>query len=101
MIGKEVCRLQFKKSSLLTKLLILAVAVYALITLVNLQDSISAAKKESNAVAHQLMVKEQEKAQLQQDLEDFGSDKSVKKLARQYLGMVEEGEIRFFDADMK
>ena len=84
--------MQFKKSSLLTKLLILAVAVYALITLVNLQDSISAAKKESNAVAHQLMVKE---------LEDFGSDKSVKKLARQYLGMVEEGEIRFFDADMK
>lgn len=93
--------MRFKKTSLLTKLLILAVAVYALITLVSLQDSISAAKKESNAIAHQLMVKEQEKAQLEQDLEEFGSDQSVKKLARQYLGMVEEGEIRFFDADMQ
>ena len=93
--------MRFKKTSLLTKILILAVAVYALITLVSLQDSISAAKKDYSATAHQLMVKEQEKAQLEQDLEEFGSDKSVKKLARQYLGMVEEGEIRFFDADMQ
>lgn len=93
--------MRFKKTSLLTKILLLAVAVYALITLVSLQDSINAAKKESTVIAHQLMVKEQEKAQLEQDLEEFGSDRSVKKLARQYLGMVEEGEIRFFDADMQ
>lgn len=93
--------MRFKKTSLLTKILILAVAIYALITLVNLQDSINTAKQEVNTAAHQVMVKEQEKAQLEQDLEEFGSDKSIKKLARQYLGMVEEGEIRFFDADMQ
>lgn len=93
--------MRFVKTSLLTKLLLLAVAVYALITLVSLQDRIRAAAQEVSMLEEQVIYAEQDLAQVSQDLNDFGSDQSVKKLARSRLGMVEEGEIVFLDADMK
>lgn len=92
--------MRLKKTSLLTKLLLLAVVVYALITLVSLQDRIQAAKEDVSALEEQVVYAEQENVQVRQDLDDLGSDRSVKAIARSRLGMVEVGEIVFYDADM-
>lgn len=99
--GKGGCRVKLKKTSLLTKLLILAVAIYALVTLVKLQDRISAVHEEVNRLEEQVLYAEQEYAVVEQDLADLGTDQSVKKIARNRLGMVEAGEIVFFDADVQ
>lgn len=93
--------MRFKKTSLLTKLIILVVAVYALVTLVRLQDKITDANREVRQLEEQVLYAEQEYALVEQDLEELGSDKSVKKIARARLGMVEAGEIIFHDADMQ
>ena len=91
--------MRIKRTSILTKLLLLIVIVYAVITLVDLQDSVSAANAEAASLEQQVLFAEQENALVQQDLAALGSDESTVKIARSRLGMVEAGEIVFFDAD--
>ncbi len=98
---REDRRVRIKKTSLLTKLIILIVAIYALVTLVRLQDKITDINREVDQLREQVVYAEQECALVEQDLEELGSDKSVKKIARARLGMVEAGEIIFHDADMQ
>jgi cell division protein FtsB len=92
--------LRFKKTSFLTKLLLLIVAGYAVFTLVRLQDRIQIARQTVSDLEAQVVYAEQDNAQLEQDLKDLDSDRSVKSIARNRLGMVEAGEIVFRDADM-
>lgn len=92
--------MRFKKTSFLTKLLLLIVAVYAVFTLVRLQDRIQIARQTVSNLEAQVVYAEQDNAQLEQDLKDLDSDRSVKSIARNRLGMVEAGEIVFRDADM-
>jgi cell division protein FtsB len=92
--------LRFKKTSFLTKILLLIVAVYAVYTLVRLQDRIQVARQTVSDLEAQVVYAEQDNAQLKQDLDDIDSDRSVKSIARNRLGMVEAGEIVFRDADM-
>ena len=92
--------MRFKKTSFLTKLLLLIVAVYAVYMLVRLQDRIQVARQTVSDLEAQVVYAEQDNAQLKQDLKDIDSDRSVKSIARNRLGMVEAGEIVFRDADM-
>ncbi|MBR3076760.1 MAG: septum formation initiator family protein [Oscillospiraceae bacterium] len=91
--------MRFKKTSFWTKLLLLIVVIYAVVTLVDLQDRISSANAEIAALEEQVLYAEQENALVEQELADFGSDRSITKLARSRLGMVEVGEIVFYDSD--
>lgn len=92
--------MRFKKTSFLTKLLLLIVAGYAVYMLVRLQDRIQVARQTVSDLEAQVVYAEQDNAQLKQDLNDIDSDRSVKSIARNRLGMVEAGEIVFHDADM-
>ena len=92
--------MRFKKTSFLTKLLLLIVAVYAVYTLVRLQDRIQVARQTVSDLEAQVVYAEQDNAQIEQDLKDIDSDRSIKSIARNRLGMVEAGEIVFRDADM-
>lgn len=92
--------MRFKKTSFLTKLLLLIVAGYAVYMLVRLQDRIQVARQTVSDLEAQVVYAEQDNAQLKQDLNDIDSDRSVKSIARNRLGMVEAGEIVFRDADM-
>ena len=93
--------MRLKKTSLLTKFLLLVVAIYAITTLVNLQDRVSAANAEVAVLEQQVLYAEQEKTLMEESLRELGSDKSVMKIARARLGMVEAGEIVFYDADVQ
>ena len=91
--------MRLKKTSIWTKLLIAIVVIYAVVTLVDLQDRVSAANAEVAALEEQVLYAEQEYALVEEELDELGSDQSVMKIARARLGMVEAGEIVFFDAD--
>ena len=93
--------MKLKKSSIVTRILIVVVVAYALITLVSLHDRIADTKAQVAELEAQVLYAEQERAVVEQDLAELGSDKSVKKIARSRLGMVESGEIVFFDADVQ
>lgn len=91
--------MKLKKASLLTKLLILALCVFALASLVTLQGQIRAKRAQGDQLEEEKMYAEQEQKELQEDIKAFGSPESIIKIARERLGMVAEGEIIFYDAD--
>lgn len=93
--------MKFKKTSLVTKLLLLVVAVYAIFNLVKLQDGVVQAKSRIKTLEEQVLYAEQEYALVEQELAELGTDKSIMKIARTRLGMVESGEIVFHDADVQ
>ncbi len=93
--------MKFKKASFLTVILIVVLVAYAVITLVNLQDRISVTNEQIAQLEAKVLYAEQERALVEQDLEELGTDKSVKKIARARLGMVEAGEIVFYDSDVQ
>lgn len=91
--------MRLKKTSIWVKLLLIVVIVYAVVTLVNLQDRVTDAQAEVAELEQQVLYAEQENALAAQELEDLGSEQSIRKIARIRLGMVEAGEIVFYDAD--
>ena len=89
--------MRFKRSSLLTKLLILVLVAYATVTLVTLQSQIT----EKQALAEELQTSidatNQENLRLEQSINALGTDAGVEAVARQKLGLVAKGEIIFYD----
>lgn len=93
--------MRLKKSSLVIKILLLVVSIPAVISLVNLQDDVKEANAEVAALEQRVLYAEQEQALMEQSLRELGTDKSIMKIARTRLGMVESGEIVFYDADVQ
>lgn len=91
--------MQFKKTPLLAKLLILGLCIFALVTLVSLQKPTRTQRELGDELEQQVMYLQQEQKELQEDLAALGSDESIIKIARERLGMVGDGEIVFYDSD--
>ncbi len=85
------------RSSLITKLLILAVMAFAVITIVSIQPKISALQATRDALAEEVNAVQQENLELEQDIDSLGSEESVRELARERLNMVADGEIVYID----
>lgn len=89
--------MRFKRSSLLTKILILVLVVYATVTLVSLQSQVTAADAEAQALQAEIDAKKQENLRLEQAIDDLDTQEGIEAVARQKLGMVTRGEIVFCD----
>ena len=89
--------MRLKRSSLLTKLLILVLVVYATVTLVSLQSQVTKKNAEAQALQSSIEAARQENLRLQQAIDDLDSDEGVEAVARQKLGLVSKGEIVFYD----
>ena len=89
--------MKFVKSSLLVKLIILIVVVYATVTLVSLRRQISAKQAEAAQLTSSITSAEQENSRLNDAIENIDTDAGVEAVAREKLGMVAEGEIVFED----
>lgn len=85
------------KSSLITKLLILAVMIYAIVTIVTLQPKIDILQEEKTALEQEVAAMQQDNLELQEDIEALGTDDSTRQIARERLNMVEDGEIIYVD----
>lgn len=85
-----------KKSSLITKLIVLALTVYATMTLMSLQSQISAAESVRDDLLEQVAVASLENAKRSETLEQY-SEESTEDIARSKLGLVSQGEIIFYD----
>lgn len=89
--------MRFKRSSLLTKILILVLVVYATVTLVSLQSQVTEKEAEAQALQSSIEAAKQENLRLEQAIEALDTDEGVEDVARQKLGWVSEGEIVFYD----
>ena len=87
-----------RKFSLITKLVLLAVMAYAVVTIVSLQPKINTLRAENEALSDEILALEQDNAALQEDIEALGSDDSVMKIARERLNYVLDGEIIYLNS---
>lgn len=91
--------MRLRKSSLITKLLILAVMIYAIVTVVTLQPQINAAKEQAAELSDQVAGAQQANLELAEDIANIGTDEAVMEIARERLNLVEDGEMIFIDSD--
>jgi len=89
--------MRFKRSSLLTKILILVLVAYATVTLVSLESQVAEKNAEAAALEHSIDAAKQENLRLEQAIDTLDTDEGVVAAARQKLGWVTEGEIVFYD----
>lgn len=89
--------MKFVRSSLLVKLVILIVVVYAVVTLVSLRDQIAEKNAEAAALTSSIDVAQQKNNQLEEAIANADSDEGIMEIAREKLGMVSDGEIVFKD----
>lgn len=89
--------MRFVRSSLVTKILVLALAAYAVVTLVSLQSQLQEKTAEEAALAGEVTAMEQENQRLQQAIDNLDTDEGVEAVARQKLGLVKKNETVFYD----
>ena len=89
--------MKFRKSSLLSKVIILALIVYATVTLISLRDQIADTQASSEQLENEITSMQQQNMQLADQIEQVNTIEGVKEIARNKLGLVTEGEIVFSD----
>lgn len=85
------------KSSLLVKLVILILVVYATVTLVSLRKQITEKNEQEAILNSSIDATQQENNRIQDSIDALGTDTGVEAVARDKLGMVDEGDIVFYD----
>ena len=85
------------KSSLLVKLVILILVVYATVTLVSLRKQITEKNEQEAILNSSIAATQQENNRIQDSIDALGTDAGVEAVARDKLGMVDEGDILFYD----
>ncbi len=90
--------MRLRKSSLITKLVILAAMVYAVATIMTLQPQINALNAEREKLSAEVADVEQENLELQEDIAAMDTDEAVIEIARERLNLVEDGEMVFIDS---
>lgn len=89
--------MKFKKTSLLVKLVILIVIVYSTFTLVSLQNQLQDKKTEAAQLTEEAQQLQQENLDLQESIDNLSTEEGIEEVARNKLGLVEDGEIVFYD----
>lgn len=89
--------MKFVKSSLLVKVILLVIVVYATVTLVSLRRQITAKEAQAAQLTSSITTAEQENSRLSDAIENADTDEGVEAIAREKLGMVGDGEIVFED----
>ena len=89
--------MRFRKSSLMLKLIILIVAVYSTVTLVSLQSQISEKEAEAADLTLAIGSTELENQRLEDEIANVDTEEGITEIARNKLGLVNEGEMVFYD----
>ena len=89
--------MKFKRSSLVTKIVILAIIVYAGISLVSLKVQVSSAREKRDTLQGQVDTVLQNNTELQFQIDHSTDSETIEDIARDKLGLVKPGEKIFYD----
>lgn len=89
--------MRFKRSSLVMKILLLVLVVYATVTLVAIQGQVTEKNAEAAELQSSIDVAKQENLRLEQAIDSLNTEEGIEDVARQKLGWVSKGEIIFYD----
>ena len=89
--------MKLKRASIFTKIVILAVIVYAVVMLVNTQNLVALAERDRDVLQSKVDIMVQQNAELKYDIEHAGDPEIIAEIARGKLGLVKPGERIFYD----
>lgn len=89
--------MKLKKAGPFIKIVILALIVYAAISIVTTKGKVEQARLDRDAVQEQVDALRQENAGLEYSVEHAGDDETIESIARIKLGLVRPGEKIFYD----
>ena len=89
--------MKLKRAGPFIKIVILALIVYAAISIVTTKGKIEQARLDVDAVQQQVNAVRQENAGLEYSIEHAGDDETIESIARDKLGLVRPGEKIFYD----
>ena len=87
----------YKRQGIATKLVVVILIVYAVVTLINLQTRIDDAEREKAALAAAVADKSATNEALRYEIEHSGDPATLEEVARDKLGLVLPGEQIFYD----
>lgn len=94
---EEVMTLKFKKAGIFTKIVIIALAVYAVASLVTVRARIAEAEQLKEELSGQVAAMAQSNEELSYQIEHGADDETIAEIARDKLGLVLPGEKIFYD----
>lgn len=89
--------MKLKRSSIFTRIVILALIVYAAVTLASTQRRVAAAEADRAALQAKVDAALLENAELEYDIAHAGDPEIIAEIARSKLGLVMPGEKIFYD----
>ena len=89
--------MKLKRSSIFIKIVILAMFLYAVITLVTVNGRITKAEEDHASLQTKVEIALREKAELEYDIDHAGDSDTIAEIARTKLGLVKPGEKIFYD----
>ena len=90
--------MKLKKASLITKIIILAVILYAGISLVSVKLQVTEAQEKRDQLQTQVDSTLQTNTELQYAIDHSEDEETVEDIARSKLGLVKPGEKIFYDS---
>ena len=91
--------MKFKRASIFTKIVILALIVYTTVLLVNTRAQIRQAEADQDRLQTMVDTLLQENAALRYDIDHAGDEEIIAEIARSKLGLVLPGEKIFYDVN--
>ena len=89
--------MKLRKASVITKIVIVALMVYAIATMISVRGRTAQAVEAQQSLEKQVAQMAQENAELQYGIEHSADDSTIEDIAREKLGLVKPGEIIFYD----
>ena len=90
--------MKLKKAGIITKIVILVLVVYAVVTIVSLQGKTSAVRAEQDALRQEIAELEINNAELEYAIENKDNDDVIAGIARDELGLIGPDEKVFYDS---
>lgn len=90
--------MKLKKAGIITKIVILVLVVYAVVTIVSLQGKASAVRAEQDALRQEIAELEINNAELEYAIENKDNDDVIAGIARDELGLIGPDEKVFYDS---
>lgn len=92
-------RLKFQRSSPKLKILVLTTLIVCTVTLLALSIGISVTKARYEALRQDAAALEQQIAERNEDIREFGTVKSIKELAQKFFGLLDPDTVIFSPED--
>jgi len=89
--------MKIKRASIIIKVVIIAIIIYAAISLASINNQIADARADQTELEALVEETMQTNAKLEYDIDHATDDETIESLARSKLGLVKPGEIIFYD----